>query len=147
MWLIVLMPTFAVGRAQMLLYLLHKLMGEGKIPKLTVFLNSLMAIKATEIFSRHHKEHRGDALVNGAEFVNIHEEYWPVKAEIYNLDSLSAHGDYEEILDWLGQGQLNPRKVLVTHGEMVASDEMRKRIRSLFGWDVEVPELFGEAGN
>lgn len=213
---IVLMPAFAVGRAQMLLYLVHKLMGEHKIPKLPVYLNSPMAIKATEIFCKHHKEHklsaaqcelmddktefvrtvdesielnnvrfpciiisasgmasggrvlhhlktllpnprnsvvfagfqapgtRGDALVNGADDVKIHGEYWPVKAEIHNIDSLSAHGDYAEILEWLGQGKLTPEKVYITHGEQLASDIMRKRVCEQFGWDVEVPELFEE---
>ena len=87
---------------------------------------------------------RGDALVNGAESVKIHGEYWPVKADIYNIDSLSAHGDYNEILEWLEQGSLEPEKVYVTHGEMVASDVMRKRIAEKFGWDAEVPELFEE---
>ncbi|HBC34382.1 MAG TPA: MBL fold metallo-hydrolase, partial [Marinobacter adhaerens] len=53
-------------------------------------------------------------------------------------------GDYNEILAWLEQGSLKPEKVYVTHGEMVASDVMRKRIRDKFGWDVEVPELFEE---
>ncbi|MBU2954474.1 MBL fold metallo-hydrolase RNA specificity domain-containing protein [Marinobacter sp. F3R08] len=213
---IVLIPAFAVGRAQMLLYAIHKIMGDGRIPKLPVFLNSPMAIKATEIFCKHHKEHklnaaqcelidekttfvrkveesieldavrypcviisasgmasggrvlhhlktllpnprnsvvfagfqapgtRGDALVNGTRSVKIHGEYWPVKAEIHNLDSLSAHGDYNEILSWLEQGTLKPEKVYVTHGEMLASDVMRKRIQEKFGWDVEVPELFEE---
>ncbi|RBP69236.1 beta-casp domain-containing protein [Marinobacter nauticus] len=55
---IVLIPAFAVGRAQMLLYVVHKLMGQGRIPKLPVYLNSPMAIKATEIFCKHHKEHK-----------------------------------------------------------------------------------------
>jgi len=87
---------------------------------------------------------RGDALVNGAESVKIHGEYWPVKADIYNLDSMSAHGDYNEILEWLEQGSLEPEKVYVTHREMVASDVMRKRIAEKFGWDAEVPELFEE---
>ncbi|MBN7771239.1 MBL fold metallo-hydrolase [Marinobacter daepoensis] len=213
---IVLVPAFAVGRAQMMLYVVHKLMGQGRIPRLPVYLNSPMAIKATEIFCRHHKEHRldgaqcelidgktefvrtveesikldsarypciiisasgmasggrvlhhlktllpnprnsvvfagfqapgtrGDALVNGAESVKIHGEYWPVKADIHNLTSMSAHGDYQEILQWLEQGALNPEKVYVTHGEMVASDTMRKRISEAFGWDAEVPDLFEE---
>lgn len=211
---IVLIPAFAVGRAQMLLYLIHKLMQEHRIPRLPVYLNSPMAIKATEIFCHHHKEHRlstddcalidhntefvksveqsielnsqrfpsiiisasgmasggrvlhhlktllpnprnsivfagfqapgtrGDALVNGAESVKIHGEYWPVKADIFNLDSLSAHGDYQEILDWLGQGTLSPDRVYVTHGEPLASDIMRKRIRDRFGWDACVPDLY-----
>jgi metallo-beta-lactamase family protein len=87
---------------------------------------------------------RGDALVNGAESVKIHGEYWPVKAEIHNMSALSAHGDYKELLAWLDQGQLNPDKVYITHGEPVAADVMRKRVRDQFGWDVEVAELFEE---
>jgi metallo-beta-lactamase family protein len=49
-----------------------------------------------------------------------------------------------EILQWLEAGALKPEKVYITHGEAVASDVMRKRIRDRFGWDVEVAELFGE---
>lgn len=67
-----------------------------------------------------------------------------MKAEVYNLDSLSAHGDYDEILRWLGAGSLKPEKVHTTHGEVVASDVMRKRVREQFGWDVQVAELFEE---
>lgn len=87
---------------------------------------------------------RRDALVNGAKSVKIHGEYWPVKAEVYNRDSLSAHGDYNEILTRLKQGALNPGKVYVTHGEVVVSDVMRKRIREQFGSDSEVTDLFAE---
>lgn len=87
---------------------------------------------------------RGDALVNGAESVKIHGEYWPVKAEGYNLKSLSAHGDYDEILQWLGAGSLKPEKVYRTHGEAVASDVVRKQVRDRFGWSVEVAELFDD---
>ena len=43
----------------MMLYVIHKLMGEGRVPRLPVFLNSPMAIKATEIFCKHNKEHLG----------------------------------------------------------------------------------------
>ena len=82
--------------------------------------------------------------MKGAESVKIHGEYWPVKAEIHNLDSMSAHGDYQEILQWLEQGSLKPEKVYVTHGEAVASDTMRKRITEKFGWNAEVPDLFEE---
>ena len=60
------------------------------------------------------------------------------------LNVRAFDGDYNEILAWLEQGSLEPEKVYVTHGEMVASDVMRKRIREKFGWDVEVPELFEE---
>ncbi|MAL98166.1 MAG: MBL fold metallo-hydrolase [Alteromonadaceae bacterium] len=58
---IVLMPAFAVGRAQLLLYLIHELQKQKRIPDVPVFLNSPMAITATEVFLRHHNEHRLDA--------------------------------------------------------------------------------------
>lgn len=54
----VLIPAFAVGRAQMLLHILERLKSAGKIPNLPIYLNSPMAIKATEIFHRFHEKHR-----------------------------------------------------------------------------------------
>lgn len=54
----VLIPAFAVGRAQMLLHLLEQLKADHQIPNLPVYLNSPMAIKATEVFHRFHEKHR-----------------------------------------------------------------------------------------
>ncbi|MGI9281974.1 MAG: MBL fold metallo-hydrolase RNA specificity domain-containing protein [Endozoicomonas sp.] len=54
----VLIPAFAVGRAQMMLHLLEKLKSAQRIPNLPVYLNSPMAIKATEVFHRFHERHR-----------------------------------------------------------------------------------------
>ncbi len=55
---VVLVPAFAVGRAQQLLLLLGRLKAAGRIPNVPVFLNSPMAIDATRIFSAHPEEHR-----------------------------------------------------------------------------------------
>jgi metallo-beta-lactamase family protein len=55
---VVIVPSFAVGRAQVLLYYLHLLKSEKAIPDIPVFLNSPMAIDATDIFARHVGEHR-----------------------------------------------------------------------------------------
>ncbi len=49
----VLIPSFAVGRTQELLYLLNNAHNKGRIPYLPVFLDSPLAIAATEIFERH----------------------------------------------------------------------------------------------
>lgn len=54
----VLIPTFAVGRAQALLYAIHRLKTRHAIPDLPVFLNSPMAIDMTEIYHHHRDEHR-----------------------------------------------------------------------------------------
>jgi metallo-beta-lactamase family protein len=51
-------PAFAVGRAQALLYMLHVLKQRGAIHHLPVYLNSPMAQQATSVFVRHHRELR-----------------------------------------------------------------------------------------
>ncbi|HET8707410.1 MAG TPA: MBL fold metallo-hydrolase, partial [Pseudomonadales bacterium] len=83
---------------------------------------------------------RGDAMVKGAEEIKIHGAYIPVKAEVCNLDSLSAHGDYTEILRWLKHVKTSPEQVFVTHGEPDAADAMRCHIKDSLNWNVIVPE-------
>ena len=53
----VVIPSFAVGRAQELLYLLRELELEDKIPVLPVYVDSPMAVDAVEIFRKHTEEH------------------------------------------------------------------------------------------
>ena len=55
---VILIPSFAVGRAQTILHLVTELVNEGKIPKFPVFLDSPMAIDSTEIFCRYEDQHR-----------------------------------------------------------------------------------------
>jgi metallo-beta-lactamase family protein len=54
----VLIPAFAVGRAQTLLYYLQRLKAAGRIPNLSVFLDSPMAIDAGDVLMAHPGEHR-----------------------------------------------------------------------------------------
>ena len=54
----VLVPSFAVGRAQNLLYEIFLLKQAGRIPDLPVFLDSPMAIDSMHIYQRHRREHR-----------------------------------------------------------------------------------------
>ncbi|MCR3921224.1 MAG: MBL fold metallo-hydrolase [Firmicutes bacterium] len=49
----VVIPSFAVGRTQELLYYLSRLMRDNKIPNVPIYIDSPLAISATEIFSRH----------------------------------------------------------------------------------------------
>lgn len=55
---IVIVPVFAVGRAQEMIYYLHQLKQAGGIPDVPMYLNSPMAVDASEIFNRHCGEHR-----------------------------------------------------------------------------------------
>jgi metallo-beta-lactamase family protein len=55
---IVVIPTFAVGRAQLLLLLIARLKAAQAIADVPVYLDSPMAIDATELLTRHAAEHR-----------------------------------------------------------------------------------------
>ncbi len=77
---VVLIPVFAVGRAQELLYYIHLLKNSGAIPEhVPVYLNSPMAVDATAIYSKHRSEHKLSkeecaALNRTAHIVNSVEE-------------------------------------------------------------------------
>ena len=75
----VIIPAFAVGRAQTLLYYVHLLKSSKAIPDVPVFLNSPMAVNVTKIFHKYRGEHRltpeqCDAMCAAAKYVNSVEE-------------------------------------------------------------------------
>lgn len=208
---VVVVPAFAVGRAQTLLHAVQLLKEARRIPEMPVYLNSPMAADATRLYQRHTAEHRlsaeqcsamqrqmvvissieesrrlndlrfpsiivsasgmatggrvlhhlkayapypkntilftgfqaagtrGAAMLAGAQAIKIHGAYVPVRAEVANLDSLSAHADREQLLTWLGT-QGKPKRVFVTHGDPVASDALRLAIEERYGWPCTVPD-------
>ncbi len=209
---VVVIPAFAVGRAQALMYFLWRLKSGGRIPDLPVFLNSPMATDATAVYHRHRTEHRlspeqckgmctvakivrsveesralnrirqpavivsasgmatggrvlhhlkafapdprntilfagyqaggtrGARLVAGEREIRIHGDDVQVRAEVLNIDSLSAHADADEIITWLRTFGKPPRQTFVTHGEPAAADALRRRIEREMGWKAGIPE-------
>jgi metallo-beta-lactamase family protein len=83
---------------------------------------------------------RGETLRAGADAVKIFGQYVPVRAEVVVMDSLSAHADYAELLEWLKSIKTPPKRVFITHGEVSAADAFRTHLDKTFGWDAEVPE-------
>lgn len=205
-------PAFAVGRAQAVIYLISLLKNEKKIPDIPVYLDSPMARDVTSLYCEFGAEHRlpttecmlmcrdvkiintsdeskaldgdstpkvivsasgmatggrvvhhlktfisderntilftgfqaagtrGEALVHGARQVKMYGEYLPVRADIVLSDSLSAHADSQEILEWLGHFKKAPKEVFITHGEPTQADALRLKIQEKFGWTCRVPE-------
>lgn len=58
----VVIPSFAVGRAQLLLYYLRELKEQKRIPDIPVIIDSPMAQSATEIYRKHPKDYDDEAL-------------------------------------------------------------------------------------
>jgi metallo-beta-lactamase family protein len=69
---VILMASFAVGRAQQFIYLLQVLKCEGKIPDLPIYLDSPMSVDATRIYREHCAEHDlSEATLCGTNGCNI----------------------------------------------------------------------------
>jgi metallo-beta-lactamase family protein len=213
---VVVIPAFAVGRAQTLLYALHTLKAQHQIPDVPIFLNSPMAADATHLYVSHAGEHRltpqqcqamssaarivnsveeskrlneigmpavivsasgmatggrvlhhlkafapdprntilfagyqaagtrGAAIVGGARTVKIHGQHVPIRAEVVQIDTLSAHADRDELLAWVGSLPAAPQRIFVTHGEAVAADTLRQAIEERHGWPCTVPEYLAK---
>lgn len=210
---VVVIPAFAVGRAQELLYYIYQLKQAGAIPaSLPVYLDSPMAGDATMIYHRHHGEHkltqalsravcqgamlvnsvadsmeidrkqqpkviisasgmatggrvlhhlkafapdhrnlilfsgyqaggtRGASMLAGAESIKIHGGYVPVRAQVAQIENLSAHADCDGIMHWLSGFGKAPRETFIIHGEPDASEALRRRIQEELGWNCRVPE-------
>ena len=210
---VVVVPSFAVGRAQHLLHILATLKGEKRIPDLPIHLDSPMAIEATDLFCKYSDDHRltsaqcrllsqsahyartadeskaidasegpmvivsasgmatggrvlhhlrrflpdernhilfvghqaagtrGRSLLEGAEQLKMHGQYVRVRARVSQLDGLSAHADYAEIVAWLKASGIAPKRVFVTHGEPAAADALRRRLHDELGWAAKAPEM------
>ncbi len=69
----VLIPAFSVGRTQEILYYLGKLYRAGKLKQQRVFLDSPMAISASEIYHRHMRLFNDD---DNAEFIATAQDNW-----------------------------------------------------------------------
>jgi metallo-beta-lactamase family protein len=63
---VLLIPSFAVGRTQTLLYCLHEVFRRGLAPEVPIFVNSPMATDVTELFRRSAAYHRLDASLAAA---------------------------------------------------------------------------------
>jgi metallo-beta-lactamase family protein len=93
----VVVPAFAVGRAQALLYLLSQLKKTHRIPAVPVFLDSPMAADVTGIYHRHRTEHRLDEhqchdMCHAARIVNTVEESKRLSMQRFPSVIVSASG-------------------------------------------------------
>jgi metallo-beta-lactamase family protein len=97
-------PSFAVGRTQTLLYLIRDLKTRGIIPDLPIFVDSPMAQHVTEVFCRHidvfdeeaksifRKTGKCPVLCPGLEFVHTREDSQKINSMRFPVIIISASG-------------------------------------------------------
>jgi metallo-beta-lactamase family protein len=60
----IIVPAFAVGRTQQLVLLIHELTLENRIPRIPIFVDSPLAVNATEVFRKHPECFDSDATAH-----------------------------------------------------------------------------------
>jgi metallo-beta-lactamase family protein len=89
----------------------------------------------------------GGRLLAGAKEVSIFGVQHEVHAEIGAIRSMSAHGDYEDLSQWLaGQDPRQVQKLFLVHGEYDVQMEFKRRLMRKGFSDVEIPERHSEIG-
>ena len=214
----IIIPSFAVERAQTVMYLLWQLKEEEKIPNIPYIIDTPMGISALEIFANNRNWHKlpeqhytqmckmfsmvsdyqetiqaiydkqpkvviaasgmltggrvlsylehyielpettviiigyqaegtlGRKLLEGDKEVKIYGKNYSVKANILEIEGLSAHGDQNDLVNWLSALENKPTKVFLVHGENQPADELQMKIIERYGFDCAIP-LMGQEFN
>ena len=83
----------------------------------------------------------------GAKEVGIFGVEHQVNAEIGAIRSMSAHGDYEDLSQWLAcQDSRQVKKLFLVHGEFDVQKDFKDRLIRKGFMDVEIPERHYEIG-
>src|SRR5208337_1782324 len=85
-----LIPAFSVGRTQTIVYFLHQLMNAGRLPEIPVYVDSPMAVRATEVFRAHPECFNDETLRLLQEQPDLFSERWIHYVENVN-DSIALN--------------------------------------------------------
>lgn len=123
----IIIPAFAVGRAQMMLYFIYLLKQAGKIPNIPVYLDSPMAINATELLCKYAEEHKipkgvCKEVCDMATYIHTPEESKALNAQSSPIIIISASGMLEggRILHHIKYFGSDPRNTILLTGYQAA---------------------------
>ncbi len=89
----------------------------------------------------------GGRLMRGAREVSIYGTRYEVRADVGVIRSMSAHGDYEDLSQWLScQDPREVKKLFLVHGEYEVQQIFRNWLIKKGFQDVEIPERHSEIG-
>ncbi len=110
--------------------------------------NTIENSRNTILFTGYCEPHSlGGRLISGAKEVTIFGVYHQVHAEIGSIRSMSAHGDYEDLLQFLAcQNRREVKTLFLVHGEYDVQQEFRNRLLKKGFLDVQIPDRHYEIG-
>jgi metallo-beta-lactamase family protein len=87
----------------------------------------------------------GGQLKNGAQQVSLYGEQFQVVAEVQSIQSMSAHGDYEDLLKFMSCQEVSKvKKVFLVHGEYDVQQVFAKKLKEKGFNSVEIPDRHQE---
>lgn len=87
----------------------------------------------------------GGQLHNGKKQVSIYGQEHSVQAEVFSIDSMSAHGDYDDLCKWLScQDAEKVKQVFLVHGEYDTQIAFKDRLHKKGFHDVVIPGMHQE---
>ncbi|WP_192350788.1 MBL fold metallo-hydrolase RNA specificity domain-containing protein [Algoriphagus sp. Y33] len=87
------LPAFAVGRTQLVMYYLYQLMKKGKIPRAPIYLDSPMAINVSKLYREYHRDHKLIAVLDDTDqhpFQHSHLHYLRKQEQSRTLNELKG---------------------------------------------------------
>jgi metallo-beta-lactamase family protein len=110
--------------------------------------NNIENSRNTIVFTGYCEPHSlGGRLMAGAKQVGIFGVDHEVNAEIGSIRSMSAHGDYNDLSQWLScQDMKQVKKLFLVHGEYDVQQEFQRRLIKKGFADVQIPEQHYEIG-
>ena len=80
-------------------------------------------------------------LWEGEKEIKFHGKFYPVNANILSIEGLSAHGDQNDLLNWISELEKPPTKTFLIHGENSALDALRIKISERYNYECQIPVL------
>lgn len=110
--------------------------------------NNIESSRNTILMTGYCEPHSlGGRLMAGAKEVGIFGVEHEVHAEIGSIRSMSAHGDYEDLSQWLAtQDKQKVKRIFLVHGEYDVQLDFKARLIKKGFTDVEIPERHYEIG-
>jgi len=88
----------------------------------------------------------GAKILRGDKLVSIFGTEYPVRADVYKLESFSGHGDYKEMAQFIKcQKPDGLQKIFLVHGELEAQEFYRDYLKTMGYRDIEIPKAGEEA--
>lgn len=84
---------------------------------------------------------KGRILLDGEKMLRLHKEEFTVKADIFYVDTLSAHADYLDTINWLKKSEHLPKFIILNHGEKNSLSNLKTLVEAEFQITTTIAEM------